>query len=228
MAHILLWLQSPLQSWGSASRFLRRQTEAFPTMSGVLGLICCARGVKDGQEQWLSSWSPDGMYVYAYPSPYPGTELADFHMVGSGYDDQDPWQCLMIPKTSEGKKAEKGGTKMTSRAYLQDAAFAVILSATPGQAAEVEQALSSPVWPIYLGRKCCAPSDLVFRGVFQSLEEARQAAEEIARGKQRKLGFVVRPAHDGERDGIILSDVILRLGDNKQYGQRQVVVERNN
>ena len=30
-------------------------------------------------------------------------KLVDFQMVGSAYDDSDPWQTLLIPKTIEGK-----------------------------------------------------------------------------------------------------------------------------
>ena len=49
----------------------------------------------------------------------------DFHMVGSGYDDKNPWEALLIPKTSEGKKGRRRWNKMTYRYYLQDARFAV-------------------------------------------------------------------------------------------------------
>lgn len=226
MAHLLLWLEAPLQSWGCASRFSRRETESFPTMSGVLGLICCARGVANSQEDWLSGWLPSGFHVDAYPrSNQDASQLVDFHMVGSGYDDQDPWQSLMIPKTSEGKKAVGGGTKMTSRAYLQDAAFAVILEATNEQADEVEMAMRAPVWPIYLGRKCCAPTDLVFRGKHESLALARAEAAHIASQKSRVLAFHVRPAVSGEPESVVLSDVPLRLGQEKAYGYRSVIVE---
>ncbi|KXK45618.1 MAG: CRISPR-associated protein [Nitrosomonas europaea] len=129
--YLLLWLEASLQAWGHDSRFGRRDSLDFPTKSGVLGLLCCARGAGGEEREWLASWADLDMRVEAYvPLDKQGQPLLrqpllrDFHMVGSGYDDQDPWQTLLIPKTSEGKKAVGGGTKMTYRYYLQDMAYA--------------------------------------------------------------------------------------------------------
>lgn len=45
-------LDSPMQSWGCASRFRRRETEAFPTKSALLGLLAAASGIdKDSDDQ---------------------------------------------------------------------------------------------------------------------------------------------------------------------------------
>ncbi|WP_328965794.1 CRISPR-associated protein Cas5 [Streptomyces virginiae] len=41
---MLLRLTGPLQSWGTHSHFNERDTAAFPTLSGVLGLLACALG----------------------------------------------------------------------------------------------------------------------------------------------------------------------------------------
>ncbi|MGQ4818899.1 type I-E CRISPR-associated protein Cas5/CasD, partial [Enterococcus faecium] len=40
----LLTLTGPLQSWGSASRFVRRGTEPAPIKNGVVGLLAAAQG----------------------------------------------------------------------------------------------------------------------------------------------------------------------------------------
>ena len=50
--YLLLWLEAPLQAWGHDSKFGRRDSLDFPTKSGVLGLLCSARGA-GGEEQWL-------------------------------------------------------------------------------------------------------------------------------------------------------------------------------
>ncbi|MEV7715510.1 CRISPR-associated protein Cas5, partial [Streptomyces sp. NPDC088270] len=44
MSVLLMRLAGPLQSWGSAARFVRRTTENAPTKSGVLGLLAAAQG----------------------------------------------------------------------------------------------------------------------------------------------------------------------------------------
>ena len=112
--YLLLWLEAPLQAWGFDSKFGRRETLAFPTKSGVLGLLCCALGYSGEQREFLAVLAELDMQVLAYPreSKQKITQapiLRDFHMVGSGYDDSDPWQKMLIPKTSEGKPAVGGG-----------------------------------------------------------------------------------------------------------------------
>ncbi|MDA8138306.1 MAG: type I-E CRISPR-associated protein Cas5/CasD [Desulfobacteraceae bacterium] len=126
--YLLLWLEAPLQSWGSDSKFGRRDTLPFPTRSGVLGLVLCAMGASGEQHEFLARMAPLRQTVISYAHARKKDNgqpekrasdvlLRDFHMVGSGYDDNHPWQTLHIPKTVEGKKAVGGGTKMTYRYY---------------------------------------------------------------------------------------------------------------
>jgi CRISPR system Cascade subunit CasD len=152
--------------------------------------------------------------------------LRDFHMIGSGYDDQDPWTSLLIPKTSEGKKAVGGGTKMTYRYYLQDAAFAVVLEAPPDQAEGIAQALQNPVWDIYLGRKSCVPTDFIYRGIFDNETDALERADSIARQKNRTEDFrVLHGSHESQADEVFtINDVPVQFGEDKRYGDRQVSV----
>lgn len=230
--YLLLWLEAPLQAWGHDSRFGRRDSLDFPTKSGVLGLICCARGAGGAQAEWLADWADGDMQVEAFVlqdakgQPLPRQPLLrDFHMVGSGYDDQDLWQNLLIPKTSEGKKAVGGGTKMTYRYYLQDMAFAVALQAPQGWAEDAVAALQAPIWDVYLGRKNCVPTELIHQGVFDSAEAALTAGRELAAAKHRALALrVLQGEHEGEV--LSLNDVPLQLGEHKRYRDRRVTVQQ--
>lgn len=230
--YLLLWLEAPLQAWGHDSRFGRRDSLDFPTRSGVLGLICCARGAGGDQREWLSSWSNLDMQVQAYvpqdPKGRPRVRLPllqDFQMVGSAYDEQDPWQTLMIPKTSDGKKAVGGGTKMTYRYYLQDMAYAVALQTPLALFDEVVHCLKNPVWDLYLGRKCCVPTEFIYQGVFEDAEQALNAASLMATVKRRTLTLtVLQGEHDGEV--LTLNDVPLQFGQHKKYRDRRVTVQR--
>lgn len=149
--------------------------------------------------------------------------LRDFHMVGSGYDDADPWQSLLIPKTSEGKKAVGGGTKMTYRYYLQDMAFAVALQVPADESEALASALQNPVWDLYLGRKTCVPTELIYQGVFATAEAALAAAAHLALDKSKAASFIVRQGeHEGEV--ITLNDVPLQFGSYKRYRDRRVTV----
>ena len=231
---LLLWLEAPLQSWGFDSRFGRRDSLDFPTRSGVLGLLCCAMGAGGEQREWLELMARQTQTVLAFGLSKEGKEgarkalprqplLRDFHMVGSGYDDQDIWQSLLIPKTSEGKKAVGGGTKMTYRYYLQYMAFAVLLTVPEVEAQVITTALQAPAWDLYLGRKSCVPTDFIYRGLFADEQQARQAALELATAKERLALFqVLEGEHEGEV--LTLNDVPLQFGEHKKYRDRRVTV----
>lgn len=229
--YLLLWLEAPLQAWGHDSRFGRRDSLDFPTKSGVLGLLCCARGAGGEERDWLAAWAALDMQLEAFVprdrkgQPLPRLPLLrDLQMVGSGYDDADPWQNLLIPKTSEGKKAVGGGTKMTYRYYLQDMAYAVALEAPTTQVDDAVAALQAPAWDLYLGRKNCAPTEFVFQGVYASAEAALAAGRKLAESKSRALALrVVQGEADGEV--LTLNDVPLRFGTEKRYRDRLVTVQ---
>jgi CRISPR system Cascade subunit CasD len=234
--YLLLWLQAPLQAWGHDSKFGRRDTLNFPTKSGVLGLLCCALGAGGEQTELLAEFAPLQQTVLAFARSRSDADgatvkidheplLRDFQMVGSGYDDGDPWQTLLIPKTAEGKKAVGGGTKMTYRYYLQDAYFAVLLEVPTDKAQALAQALQQPVWDLYLGRKACVPSDMVYRGTFDTEAEADAQAVAIATEKNLLLDFRVQEGeHEGEVLTLTLTDVPLQFGEQKRYRDRRVTV----
>ena len=228
--YLLLWLQAPLQSWGHDSKFGRRDTLNFPTKSGVMGLVCCAMGQGGEQRELLTEFAPLKQTVLSFVRKNHKDEkvdrealLRDFHMVGSVYDDKDPWTTLLIPKTAEGKKAVGGGAKMTYRYYLQDATFAVVLEVPSDKADLIAAALQAPVWDLFLGRKSSVPTDLIYRGNFENEADAIESSLLIADEKTLLLDFKVL---DGEHDGevLTLNDVPLCFGEKKIYRDRRVTV----
>ena len=229
--YLLLWLEAPLQSWGADSKFGRRNTLDFPTKSGIAGLLLCALGAGGKQEELLAELAPLSQTVVSYTLSGESSEedvtakLMDFHMVGSGYDDTDPWETLHIPKTNERKKAVGGGVKMTFRYYIQGAHFAAIVEVPSERADEIADALKTPVFEIYLGRKCCAPIDLVYRGVYEKERAALDEAKVIAVGKGLIEAFRVV---DGEKSDevLTLNDVPLTFGQKKRYRERKVSIIR--
>ena len=233
---ILLWLEGPLQAWGFDSRFYRRETLNFPTRSGILGLLCCALGASGPQQALLEEFALLRQTVLSFGrvrrNGDSGTEdseilLRDFHMVGSGYKERDPWESLLIPKTKDGKKAVGGGTKITNRFYLQDAAFSVSMEVPGKMLNEIETALQNPVWDLYLGRKCCVPTDFIYRGYFSSESGAIDKAQEIAKEKSRAEKFrVTEDEHylDEPSEALRLNDVPIQFGEEKRYRDRQVYI----
>lgn len=237
---LLLWLEAPLQSWGADSKFGRRDSLSFPTKSGVTGLLLCALGASGAQTELLSKLAPLKQTVVSYARTQKSKEnapqkverepfLRDFHMVGSGYDDANPWETLLIPKTSKGKKAVGGGAKLTYRYYLQDARFAVVPEVPAELAKSFADTLQNPVYDLYLGRKNCVPTDFVYRGTFETEEAALQKADDLVQEK----GLMVEDFRvvDGEQsdngDAMTLNDVPVQFGEMRRYRDRMVTVIRN-
>lgn len=234
---LLLWLEASLQSWGADSKFGRRDSLSFPTKSGVAGLLLCALGDSGEQRELLAKLASLKQTVVSYARVKKTKDselkkvdreplLRDFHMVGSGYNDTNPWETLLIPKTSDGKKAVGGGTKITYRYYLQDAKFAVVLEVPAESAVSFAEALQNPTYDLYLGRKNCVPTDFIYRGTFESEKDALRRADEIAQEK----GFLVEDFRvvDGEQnddgEAMTLNDVPVQFGEIKRYRDRRVTV----
>jgi len=238
MKYLLLWLEGPLQSWGVDSKFGRRESLSFPTKSGIYGMFLAALGAQGPQIDLLEKLAGYNQFVIScmplvaehkndkaldgriQSNPF----LMDFQMVGSGYDEKDPWQRMLIPKKNDGGVAVGGGSKMTYRYYLQDARFAVIQELDSLFVESIERSLQNPVFDIYLGRKNCVPTDLVYRGTFDSFEEASTMAKSLIGDKNLSISFTVE---DGVGDGeqMVLNDVPLQFGQFKKYRDRTVTIK---
>ncbi|NLK45060.1 MAG: type I-E CRISPR-associated protein Cas5/CasD [Treponema sp.] len=239
---LFLWLEAPLQSWGYDSKFNRRDTLEFPTKSGVLGLLLCALGASGKQVELLARFSSLRQTVISYRYKINGEFveklpfLHDFQMIGSGYNDNNAWENFLIPKKADGSSSVGGGTKLTHRYYLQNSLFAVLLEVPDDIAENIAFALQNPVYPIYLGRKCCIPSDYVYQGIFATPEEAELAAMTKAEEKalfrneyEKSSGkwklaedFRVIDGESSEGDVFTLNDIPLQFGTVKKYKDRRV------
>ena len=139
MSTLLMRLSSPLQAWGLDDKFDRRGTMREPTKSGVVGLLAAALGRGRDEEVGDLSRLRFGVRI-----DQPGQLLRDFHTA----------------RHSEGKPPY-----VSERYYLADAVF---LAGVEGDAAfmrELDDALRSPAFPLYLGRRSCPPEGRVSLGV---------------------------------------------------------------
>ncbi|MFI9042032.1 type I-E CRISPR-associated protein Cas5/CasD [Streptomyces sp. NPDC053726] len=157
---LLLRLTGPLQSWGLHSHFNERDTAAFPTRSGVIGLLAAALGRHRSEP--IDDLAQLSLTVR---TDRPGVPLRDLHTVGGGLTAKE------TVTTAEGKKRTGDtGTLLTHRTYLADGAFTVALTAPGGHGdtdvllARCAQALRHPRWPLYLGRRSCPPEGPLLLG----------------------------------------------------------------
>lgn len=196
---LFLRLEAPLQSWGERSRWSIRDTAPVPTKSGIIGLIACALGYKtDEQIRPLSQKTRLGIRVDA-----PGTQIVDYHTIGGGYN----YPTLLTAQGKPKKSSGKPHTEISERAYLCEASFLAALQvrneADTDLIHQMAEALQNPVWPIFLGRKACVPSQPIFAGVgeFDGLQEALIQHEtftyyRLARFNQRPFALRLVLEHD--------------------------------
>ncbi|MCC5877795.1 MAG: type I-E CRISPR-associated protein Cas5/CasD [Candidatus Sumerlaeia bacterium] len=155
---LLLRLAAPLQSWGTQSRFLIRDTGREPSRSGVIGILCAALGMPR-----TAPLNHFNSLKFAVRVDREGVVIRDFHTVGGGEDDHrilrhtNGIRKYGVSIASTGR-ADRG--ILTERYYLSDARFLVGLGSEDLPFLEkLEAALREPKWPLYLGRKACIPSE---------------------------------------------------------------------
>lgn len=134
MTVLVLTLAGPLQAWGSSSRFTTRATDDAPTKSGVIGLLAAARGLRrtDPLEDLLG-------LRFGVRLDQPGEPLRDFQTA----------------------RSLDGTTSMplSFRFYRADARYLVGLEGDGALLGMLAEVLTHPVFPLYLGRRSCPPSE---------------------------------------------------------------------
>ncbi|PWG60237.1 type I-E CRISPR-associated protein Cas5/CasD [Bifidobacterium catulorum] len=159
MSVLLLQLAGPMQSWGDSSRFVRRNTRNEPTKSGVIGLLACAQGrVREDSIEDLLNLS------FGVRTEQRGRVMSDFQTEKS------------LTRKRNSRDFEKT-MPLTYRYYLADARFLVALGAERSVLEGLDQALRTPRWPLYLGRRSCPPEFPVTLGIHDEYGTIRQALE---------------------------------------------------
>ncbi|MDP8239693.1 MAG: type I-E CRISPR-associated protein Cas5/CasD [Candidatus Hatepunaea meridiana] len=184
---LLLRLEGPMQSWGYRSRFDYRDTALEPTRSGVIGLICAAIGI--AREEKISHFDMIRMGVRVDKE---GKPERDYHTA-----------LNVIKADGKGK-----GTVVSYRDYLADASFTVGLESENKELLdEIAEALQSPEWALFLGRKAFSlaehPLSASIPAIVEApLSEALNRAAFSLRCKPKNGELVCRmviESPDGER-----------------------------
>jgi CRISPR system Cascade subunit CasD len=225
---LFLRLAGPMQSWGTSSRLQLRRTDAYPSKSGVVGMLLCAMGVcREESREELPRLTSLRMGVRV---DLAGTVDWDYHTAGAkiGIRSADG----KIKKTAKTGEYE---TLLSRRQYLYDASFLVALQGSADAVDACASALDKPVWPIFLGRKCCVPAEPVFAGTgtFDNLTDALSSVAwrpEIGRtdGNDRSAtrtlqAFVEHPRGSPPPDGARLVHDVPRVFGFNSHGSRWVV-----
>ena len=212
MSTLLLRLAAPMQSWGRASKFDRRLTEQEPTRSGVIGLIACAMGIQ--RESSLSLFN----------SLRFGVRIDQSGRLGVDYQ--------IAQDTTKKKNINPW---VTYRYYLLDAVFLAAIEGEREFLLSIQQALSHPAFPMFLGRRSCPPAGPLILGIRdKGMEEALhtepwQASDwyqNRMRKKQDTMQIEIVRDADVEEPGYSVRDVPLSFSQRKrEYGFRKVIRE---
>ncbi|MBM7774096.1 CRISPR system Cascade subunit CasD [Actinokineospora baliensis] len=177
MSVLLLRFGGPLQSWGTHSPWNERDTNTYPTRSGIIGIIAAAQHRSRGED--LTRYRPLHLDVRV---DRPGQQLVDFHTVGGGRPANQT-----VPISSGGYRPQGKGTVVSNRHYLADAVFTVALgSRDPALLDEIEVALRRPHWAGYLGRRSCPPDGPMLLARVDNGTEWLETLLPLARAKPRE------------------------------------------
>lgn len=134
MRSILLKFSGPLQSWGTDSHFETRETDLYPSKSGVIGLVAACLGYGRDEDENISSLNS---LSFAVRIDRPGLLLHDYQ-IARKYKANGEQEQIYV----------------TNRYYLEDAIFLVVLShENNAMIDEIEEALRFPYFTPSLGRR---------------------------------------------------------------------------
>lgn len=206
MSTLVLRLAGPLQSWGDSSRFTRRSTRHEPTKSGVLGLIAAAQGRRrtDPIEDLVD-------LRFGVRIDQPGRLTRDFQTA----------------RSLDGKET----MPLSYRYYLADAVFLAALEGADNLIDGIADALRSPTFPLYLGRRSCPPASPLLVGVRAASlvdtlrAEPWQAALWYRRQQSKTVGLpVIRDAVNAAERGQTVRDQPLSFSpERREYSWRTVI-----
>lgn len=206
MSTLVLELSGPLQAWGDGSRFVRRATRPLPSKSGVLGLLAAAQGRRraDSLEDLVG-------LRFGVRQDQVGTLVRDF-------------QTAIDWRTGK-------AMPLSQRYYLSDARYLAMVEGDRELLEGLADAVRSPVFPLYLGRRSCPPDRPLLRGLRDgSVEDVIQnelwtASSWWKRRQPRRVQLLwSRDALPGERSDERLHDVPVSFDpDNRKYVWRDVV-----
>lgn len=204
MSTLTIRLAGPMQSWGAASRFARRDTRQEPTKSGVVGLLAAAGGRRrtDPIEDLAS-------LTFGVRVDQPGRLMRDFQVA---------------VRHTDGKSMP-----ISERYYLSDAVFVAAVEGDRDLIHGLAESLRRPTFPLYLGRRSCPPArpllmDVVETPAAEALRTVEwQAAEWYKQRQARKIRLrAVIDAFDSGSGDLVRDQPLSFSPERREYDWRAV------
>lgn len=177
MALLKMNLIGPLQSYGVRGRWDYRDTLEYPTKSAVSGMLGCALGIPRERLEEVAN------------------QIKVHIRVNKAGRISEDYQIREYKPTLSSEKKKF----VLHKYYLNDASFTVYIDSTDEFIDKCYTALLDPVWPIFLGRKCCIPSELIV-----SRDKSKHVFTEI----DNISDFITKDALFDRNSGIVKEDYL--------------------
>lgn len=189
--HLILRFDAPLQAWGDVAMDPTRPTRAFPSRSGLAGLLANALGWRYRDADRTTALQ-DALR-FAIREDHRPTVLRDYQTADLGGIGTQGWTRWGIEKRG-GDSAS--GTQILEKFYLADGVFTLALALAnhtialsdgePITLSHLEQALRRPARPLFLGRKGCPPAGPLLRRGRVSATTPLDAVLQVPLGARRR------------------------------------------
>lgn len=208
MRALVLRFDAPLMSFGGVLVDQHNKTDLFPYRAMLTGLLANALGYEHGETTRHEALQR--RLRYAARRDRAGERIVDYQTVdfSSGpMRDGLGWTTWGRLEERKGGAASEG-THIRYRHYLADAVVTVAVTLDPVDESptldDVAGALAAPARPLFIGRKCCIPSEPIFQKIVEanSLREILETEPRALRADSRKLP-AIWPSSDGEDDASV-------------------------
>lgn len=156
MAYLVFQLQGAMASWGEAAVGEYRGTHDLPTVSALAGLLCAALGLRRDQEEEIQAVHRH--YLMAVGVYACGPMLRDYHTAQVASRSQLKGTRHATRKDELAFRRTELNTILSTRDHVQGVRYRVAVQAddeAPYPLDALRQALLTPAFVPYLGRKSC-------------------------------------------------------------------------
>jgi CRISPR system Cascade subunit CasD len=225
MHTLLLRLAGPMQSWGTQSRFLERDTGMEPSKSGVLGMLCAALGRR--REDPIDDLA---VLIMGVRVDREGVLRRDFQTARGVARASDKVRTgERNEQLQQDLEEDSSRSVVSNRYYLADADFLVGLEGNDLTLLErADDALRAPHWPLSLGRKAFVPGlpvRLAHGGVRPNTDLRTALCGEAWPPERTRLRVVLETAPTGVTTRRIDQPSPGAAFQHRRFGPRHVLID---
>jgi len=204
---LILALDAPLMSFGAPIVDNRGETQMFPALSMLTGLLGNSLAYDHSHSDLLSDLQ--GRIRFAARADHSGQLLRDYQTVDLGLDfmyaSRVGWTTRGRVEDRAGAPENKHGTHVRLRDYLADASYTVAVTLTPVEGPPsldtLEDALRHPARPLFVGRKHCIPTGPILLARVEAESPLDALRRLPIRARSGRTDYVHPPISSTDRPG---------------------------